>query len=220
MKTNKIMIRKMGSFDVLQRTTDSYFDANALMHQWNSIKGNSKREMKRFLTSPKTIAFIDEIDKREAQSQKSDMAIGQQVIISKGKNTKDGKTTDKVWLSPLLFIDFAMWINPAFKYDVLNFVYDQLIEFRHEAGDNYNILTEAVAKLKNVNYSEIATAMQWIVFNKRGKDLRQSASQKELKEMAELEKKVAFMIDMGFVIDQTQLMLALRKIYNDKYRKF
>ena len=42
----------------------------------------------------------------------------------------------------------------------------------------------------------------------------------ELKEMAELEKKVAFMIDMGFVIDQTQLMLALRKIYNDKYRKF
>ena len=107
-----------------------------------------------------------------------------------------------------------------FKYDVLNFVYDQLIEFRHEAGDNYNILTEAVAKLKNVNYSEIATAMQWIVFNKRGKDLRQSASQKELKEMAELEKKVAFMIDMGFVIDQTQLMLALRKIYNDKYRKF
>ena len=123
-------------------------------------------------------------------------------------------------MHPYLFFKFAMWINPKFEIQVINFVYDQLIEFRHEAGDNYNILTEAVAKLKNVNYSEIATAMQWIVFNKRGKDLRQSASQKELKEMAELEKKVAFMIDMGFVIDQTQLMLALRKIYNYKYRKF
>lgn len=78
----------MGSFDVLQRTTDSYFDANALMHQWNSIKGNSKREMKRFLTSPKTIAFIDEIDKREAQSQKSDMAIGQQHEILLAKKNK------------------------------------------------------------------------------------------------------------------------------------
>lgn len=29
-------------------------------------------------------------------------------------------------MHPLLFIDFAMWLNPAFKYDVLKFVYDEL----------------------------------------------------------------------------------------------
>ena len=218
MKTNKIMIRKMGSFDVLQRTTDSYFDANALLHQWN--KNNKRRRMDDFLNSSNTKEFIDALkDEVIANGELSPLGDIQLVKTISSRMTKSGKARAQIYMHPYLFFKFAMWINPKFEIQVINFVYDQLIEFRHEAGDNYNILTEAVAKLKNVNYSEIATAMQWIVFNKRGKDLRQSASQKELKEMAELEKKVAFMIDMGFVIDQTQLMLALRKIYNDKYRE-
>ena len=41
------------------------------------------------------------------------------------------------WMHPLLFIDFAMWINPSFKYDVLKFVYDRMLMYRNEAGDAY-----------------------------------------------------------------------------------
>ena len=48
MKTNKIMIRPMGQFDVLQRTSDGYFDANVLPSQWNSEKGNPQRAMSRY----------------------------------------------------------------------------------------------------------------------------------------------------------------------------
>lgn len=36
-------------------------------------------------------------------------------------------------MHPLLFIDFAMWLNPAFKVKVLKFVYDELIKFRNLA---------------------------------------------------------------------------------------
>ena len=35
-----------------------------------------------------------------------------------------GKYNGGTWMHPMLFIDFAMWINPSFKYDVLKFVYD------------------------------------------------------------------------------------------------
>ena len=113
-----------------------------------------------------------------------------------------------------------MWINPSFKYDVLKFVYDQLIEYRHSAGDNYNVLTTSIAKLIDCDYVKVAKAIQWIVFNKSGKDLRQHASQNELKEITEIEKKVAFMIDMNFVNNNSELINALRKMYNDKYSKF
>ena len=61
MKTNVVMLRDMWQFKVSQRTNDGYFDANALLNQWNSVKGNTKREMKRFLDSPKTIEFVNEI---------------------------------------------------------------------------------------------------------------------------------------------------------------
>ena len=48
----------------------------------------------------------------------------------------------------------------------------------------------------------------------------QYASQNELKEITEIEKKVAFMIDMNFVNNNSELINALRKMYNDKYSKF
>lgn len=41
------------------------------------------------------------------------------------------------WLSPIMFIDFAMWLNPAFKVKVLKFVQDEMIRFRNLAGDAY-----------------------------------------------------------------------------------
>lgn len=38
-------------------------------------------------------------------------------------------------MHPMLFIDFAMWINPEFKYDVIKFVHDEMIRYRNEAGE-------------------------------------------------------------------------------------
>ena len=218
MKTNIIMNRPMGMFNVEQRTSDGYFEANSLLQQWN--KNNPERKMNRYISSSKTEEFINEIKLREAQGQKCTRQNYQPLIKIKGRNSNNGRIPDRVWMTPLLFIDFAMWINPSFKYDVLKFVYDQLIEYRHSAGDNYNVLTTSIAKLIDCDYVKVAKAIQWIVFNKSGKDLRQHASQNELKEITEIEKKVAFMIDMNFVNNNSELINALRKMYNDKYSKF
>lgn len=140
------------------------------------------------------------------------------------KNTlsvaKRGKNGSGTWMHPILFIKFAMYINPRFEYQVIKFVYDELIKNRHLAGDNYNILTAAIAKLPNADYKEVAKAIQWIVFNMTGKNLRQSATQEQLKEISEIEHSLAFSIDMGLVKDQFSLMNLLREMYNKKYRKF
>ena len=65
MKTNQNMIRKMGVYDVVQRTKDGYFDANALLNQWNKNPENPQRKMDVFLDSPKTKEFINTIIEKE-----------------------------------------------------------------------------------------------------------------------------------------------------------
>ena len=62
--------------------------------------------------------------------------------------TFNGKTPDNVWMHPFLFIDFAMWINPTFKVTVIKFVYDELINYRNEAGDAYREMAITIVMRK------------------------------------------------------------------------
>ena len=226
MKTNKIMFRSMGDYEVLQRTSDSYFDGNALLNLWRKEHPTCKDTINDFLAQKKVQTFIIELEKEMgefAQPQKWGLAETQgfkSIKYIKGRNTSKGRTKDQVWLNPYLFIKFAMWINPKFELQVIKFVYDELIKFRHLAGDNYNVLTAAIAKLPDCDYRETAIAIQWIVFNRTGKELRQQATQLELAEISDIENKLAYAIDMGFIKNQAELIITLRKMYNEKYRKF
>ena len=208
MKTNVVMTRKMGNFDIFQRTEDGMFNATSLLSQWNKKRGLSRgKEVNDFLKIDKTKEFIAEVELRENHNT------NKIVLSKKGKN---GGT----WLHPLVFIDFAMWLNPSFKYDVLKFVYDELIKQRHDAGDNYISLSASGQKLKGYDYREVAIALQWVVFGKKGKELRQSATQDQLKELNDLQTKLSFAIDMGYITSYQQLISELRKLYSNKNLKF
>jgi len=64
----------------------------------------------------------------------------------------------------------------------------------------------------------MAKALNYIVFNRHETGIRNFATQAELKEIEEIEKHVAFTIDMGFIHSFDQLVLFLRKIYNKKWK--
>lgn len=210
------MVRKMGSFNVEQRTKDGYFDANALLNQWNNNKANVRRRMDDFIKSKSTIEFLEALNEEIAHGDFSPMAF----YLKKGRNTAKGKTKDEVWMHPYLFIDFAMWLNPRFKLSVIKFVYDQLIEQRNDAGDNYKSLSSSLTKLKGYSFQEVAKALQWIVYNQNGKNLRQTATQEQLQEINDIQKKLSFAIDMNYINSYSQLMDEMRKLYNNKYIKF
>lgn len=61
MKTNQVMIRKMGDFDVSQRTKDGMFNATALLKQWNAQDGVAQRKLDNYFASAKTTEFVDTI---------------------------------------------------------------------------------------------------------------------------------------------------------------
>ena len=90
MKSNQEMVRRIEKFSVTQRTSDGFFDGSELLRQWNSVEGNSKREMKKFLDSPSTQEFLTAlaIDENERKSPISKMRYGDnQQVTNKLQNT-------------------------------------------------------------------------------------------------------------------------------------
>lgn len=105
MKTNQNLIRKMGEFDVIQRTSDGYFDANLLLGAWNKIDGNKRRRMDDFLNSSNTNEFIAALIEEESQRRNFAIPDYQLVIKGRAKTDKNGKKiAANIWMHPYLFI--------------------------------------------------------------------------------------------------------------------
>lgn len=207
MKTNVNMIRKLDCFDVIQRTKDGMFNATALLNQWNKASGQQK-QMIHYFDLKQTKEFITALETDE------DLKNGITFFKSRGKY--NGGT----WMSPLLFIDFAMWLNPAFKVKVLKFVYDNLIAFRHDCGDNYRSLTAAVSKFPDVDYPKLAQALNYVVFGKHYSNIRNDAQESQLQELRSLEEKLAYAVDNDLISNFSALIEMLRRNWADKWRKF
>jgi hypothetical protein len=221
MKTSVTMTRRMGQFEVLQRTKDGFFDANALLRQWNANGGNADLRISKFLNQQKVIEFIEALKEELKDGANQPIGDYQLLINVKGRRDKRGvKTPDQVWMHPYLFVKFAMWLNPRFEVKVVKFVYDQLIQYRHSAGDNYNVLAKSIAALPDVDYPQVARALNWIVFNKHERDIRNTATPQQLQDMDELQRKLAFSVDMGYIRSFPDLMNSMRRIYNRQHAKF
>ena len=216
MITNQLMLRKMGDFDVIQRTADSFFNATKLLKQWNNKYGVD-RKMDNYFKSEKTKDFISTIMIRE------NLHTPKMVYVKSRASRGDSSGT---WMSPMLFIDFAMYINSSFKYDVLKFVYDKMIDYRNKAGDAYKTLATNVQKLVGSNFMPIAMrrigeAINWIIFNCHEKDLRNKfGSEEKQNELYQFEIKVATLIDEGFITSYDDLIKYLRNQYARRYKPF
>lgn len=222
MKTTQMMVRCIDSFSVTQRTSDGYFDGSELLRQWNSVDGNPRRQMSKFLEMDSTRDFLKALAIDESQSANLLIGENQLLIKIKGRNTKNGKMPDKVWMNPLLFIKFAMWINPVFEVKVLRFVYDEMIRCRNDAGDAYKELSSAVMTIVPNDFmpkamKKVGEALNWIVFNSHEKMLRNKhGDEVKQRELYQLEKKVADLISEGFISDYETLLKYLRVQYQKR----
>lgn len=104
------MIRPMGDFKVIQRTKDAFFNATNLLKQWNQLKG-MKKEVNDYFGLSSTKEFIYTIMERENYD------MGNYPYHKSRANKGDNAGT---WMHPLLFIDFAMWINPSILTGIQN----------------------------------------------------------------------------------------------------
>lgn len=204
------MIRPMGDFKVEQRTVDGFFNATALLKQWN-VHNGAKKDLKHYFENQSANELINTIVEREnLNSRKS------AYLSSRGKN---GGT----WMHPILFIDFAMWINPSFKYDVIKFVYDEMIKFRNLAGDAYPSMCRAVRSIMpepifREKVKDLARSLNIIVYGHHESEMRNKiGDEAKIRELYELELQIAQWIDLGFIKDYNSLKSTLTKLYYRKY---
>jgi len=223
MKTNNVMVRPMGQFNVEQRTKDGMFNATALMNQWDSYSGQ-KKNINHYLDNATTKEFLAALIADDEYIRKSERPENQIFVKSKVKTNSDGsKVPGTVWMCPLMFIDFAMWLNPAFKVKVLKFVYDQMIKYRNDAGDAYRELGGAINKIVNNTFmqaamSNISKAMNFVVFGEHYPAIRNDKGTEELqRELFELERKIADLINDGFLKSYDDIINYLRKKWREKH---
>lgn len=218
MKTNAIMLRPMGAFTVEQRTKDGMFNATALLKQWNSMVSvntqNSgdlrKKDLDDFFNGKNVEDFLSALKEEENLSDK------ECYVATRGKR---GGT----WMHPILFIKFAMWLNPRFEVQVIKFVYDQMIKFRNDAGDAYKELSSSINSIVPNTFMpqamrKIGEALNYVVFNEHEQMLRnKKGSEESMRELFELERRLAENINDGLINNFERAITFLRKRYANKY---
>lgn len=210
MITNQVMKRPMGSFLVEQRTKDSMFNATNLLKQWNEASGE-KKEITKFFDNDSTKEFISALMEEEKLNTQNSA-----YLKARGKN---GGT----WMHPILFVKFAMWLNPRFEVQVIKFVYDQMLKYRNDAGDAYKELGAAICKIvskkfMHVAMCKIAKAINYVVFNEHEHEMRNKHGEESKQyELFSMERQVAMLINDGFLHSYDQVIEYLRKKYSEKY---
>jgi hypothetical protein len=130
-----------------------------------------------------------------------------------------GRGADKtVYCNAYLWVLLAMELNPELYATVIFWLTDKLILNRIEAGAFYKELSSAIYKW-NPDYAVIAKWLNHIIFGKHETGVRNSATQEKLKELRDLEAKLAFAINMGYITSEESLVKELRKVYKTKYNK-
>ena len=216
MKTNNVLTRPMGDFSVNQRTKDGYFNATDLLRQWNLNAQNSgdlkKKEIKDYLENKSTQEFLNALVKEEDLNGENSPYL-----------TSRGKYSGGTWMHPIMFIDFAMWLNPSFKVKVIRFVSDELIMLRDQAGENYKKLSAAVAsilpkeKMPDV-MQRLSKSMNIIVFGTHEHEIRNKRGVVgSMRELAQLENTLTEFINAGFVKSEQGIRTQLNRIFDEKY---
>lgn len=213
MKTNQILVRPMGEFKVTQRTSDGMFNATELLKHWNDHSGMQKK-LDHFFENGSTKEFIDAIITEENLDARNSVYVKSRA--SRGNNAG-------TWMHPLLFIDFAMWLNPAFKVKVLKFVYDQLLAYRSEAGNTYTEMCSRIAKVSPDNHltaiiQATARGINHIVYGDHERNIRNLQAEESLmRELVEMQKKVTMYIEDGVIKDPAGIRKLLRNTWRRKY---
>lgn len=143
MVTNQVLTSRslMGQI-VRQRTKDSYFNMSDMLALGNSYRKSHNlpaTTLMVYLNQKNVKEFIASLKEREQKEV--------WIKASRGRK-KAGENNDSagVWAHPLIFIDFALWINPQLKIETYYWIMDFLVKYRIDSADSYVRMCGALYK--------------------------------------------------------------------------
>jgi hypothetical protein len=136
--------------------------------------------------------------------------------------TKGARHTKTTWANPYIWVMIAMEMNPKMYAEVVVWLTDQLIINRIEAGNFCKELNLAIQIFNpdGNQYMELAKALNYVIFGSHEKDIRNSGTKEQLKELSTLEQNMAFAVNSGYIYSFDKLISELRKVYFKKYKLY
>lgn len=129
--------------------------------------------------------------------------------------TTEARHTKTTWCHDSIWILLSLELSPIFYAKTVLWLKDELIKNRIEAGNFCIALNRSIQKFNpNGNeYMTLAKALNHIVFGNHENGIRNTGTKEQLKQLASIEEKLAFAIDMGYIKTFDMLLEELRKIY-------
>jgi hypothetical protein len=204
---------------VRQRTKDGYFNATDLIKIYNNVTG-TRKDISDFIRLKSTIEFADVIILKESDTSipvsNDNLTVTKPVI-----ETKKGGKEQGTWMHPYMFIDFAMWLSPEFKYNTIKWVHDNLIQIRISSGDNYVAMCAAFSRRYREIFGEPAPSK---MFQREAERIREimGIGEKPLNEWTETELQLRnelqitniISFDSGYSLEQRmELLMNTKKIF-------
>lgn len=124
--------------------------------------------------------------------------------------TTGARGTNQVMCNPYIWVLIALEMNPMIYAKVIVWLTDTLIFNRIEAGTEYLPMNEAISTIvTNPEYYKFATLINIKVFGKHLTGMRNLASAKELRKIADLEKYIVQAINAGFLKNESDIVKAI-----------
>lgn len=137
------------------------------------------------------------------------------VLKGLGLWSTKGRGSDKsVYCNPYIWVLLAMELNPMIYAKVIVWLTDSLVFDRIEAGSEYMPMNASIKRIvEKPDYIKIATTINEKVFGRHISGMRQLASAKELRKIADIEKFIKNAIDNGWIKSENQVIEAIKN-YN------
>ena len=151
---------------------------------------------------------------------KTDFSVFMEMVNSEGvtnvlKGLQVYKTTGRgsdktVMASPYIWVMVAMELNPMIYAKVVKWLTDTLVFDRVEAGSEYLPMNSSIKKIVPVpDYPKYARTINEKVFGQHQTGMRNLASSKELRKIADIEKFIIQSIDFGFLKNESDVIKAI-----------
>jgi hypothetical protein len=224
METNAIMRVRFGDRKLTIGHKDKMGSLNELISIGNDYRvenGKEPMRMDKILELKGISEYIIMLENKEnLNSPKSgDLEVSDIKGVRHVLKTKRGKYGG-TWSHLNIMVRIAIEMNPEFADDVITtFVKGKLLEYRDIAGDDFKILSAAIRIFDPTTSNRISMArgLNYIVFNTHYRDIRNTGTTEQLKEMVDIQQKLAFAIDMNYIKTFDELVIEMRKMWHKKW---
>lgn len=199
---DKVII-EIGKIKAEQRMSDGFYNATALVKEWNKTNGVNKR-IDGFLKNDNTIRFMDTLMGLH-KVRKSDIVKEFKYEYTNGRPPAD------IYLHPYLFAEFVSWLSPENRIYANNVVYDRL-KLQSEIKTKSRALSKLLENV-GVSVKEVDSSINTLLFGKDEDGVRDDALNSVLKRICEFYDFLAMSVNLH-TIDTNNAKSVLVNLFN------